>query len=199
MTNIMEVPVVTAQDPTTSLLDLVIVLDPGHPAPRQDHMAILAGRLGLAGVLAPAATSPQRLAALAVLAAPARVLGADEPVAHLIHGRDPAAVRAIATATGEPRPSIVVELSVAIGRTYNEAVARADRDPRFHGAAHPRESGLFGTFEQAQTQVLELARAGATQLRLVLADELDVADLMAQVRALVVGATPALLRRDCGV
>ncbi len=183
----------SAQGTSRTLLELVVVLHPGHGAKRQDHVALLAGRLGLAGVLAPATTSQQRLADLAAIAAPARVISADEPVPGLVHGLDVEAVRAARSAIqGGP---VVVELSVAIGRTMNEAVARADRDPRFRGSAHPRECGLFGPFEQAQKQVLELARAGATQLRVVLADELDVADLLAQVRALTVGATPALLER----
>ena len=75
------------------------------------------------------------------------------------------------------------------------AEARADRDPRFVGDAHPRECGVFGTFEQAQEQVLELARAGAEVLLVTVPDDQDVADVLAQVRALVVGATPALLER----
>lgn len=74
-------------------------------------------------------------------------------------------------------------------------MARAGRDPRFVGAAHPEATGLFGTFEQAQIQVLELARAGADELRVTLADEIDVADLLAQTRALVVGPTAALWQR----
>jgi alkanesulfonate monooxygenase SsuD/methylene tetrahydromethanopterin reductase-like flavin-dependent oxidoreductase (luciferase family) len=88
-----------------------------------------------------------------------------------------------------------VAIPISIGRTYNEAVARADRDERFVGDAHPRESGIFGTFEQAQEQVLELARAGAEVLLVTVPHELDVADVLAQVKALVVGATPALFDR----
>ena len=95
------------------------------------------------------------------------------------------------------RHPIVAALPVSIGRTLNEAVARALRDPRFAGAGHPREVGLFGTHEQAQGQVLDLAGAGADALRVTLAEEIDVADLLAQVRSLVVGATPVLhARRD---
>jgi hypothetical protein len=75
----------------------------------------------------------------------------------------------------------------------NEAVARADREPRFAGDRHPRVSGIFGTFEQAQEQVLALARAGADGLVVDVPVELDFADVLAQVKALVVGATPALL------
>jgi len=90
---------------------------------------------------------------------------------------------------------VVASLPVSIGRTLNEAVARALRDPRFAGGEHPRERGIFGTYEHAQNQVLELAAAGADVLRVTVADEIDVADLLAQVRSLVVGATPVLHAR----
>ncbi|MFZ8980179.1 MAG: hypothetical protein ACO21P_12195 [Candidatus Nanopelagicales bacterium] len=43
--------------------------------------------------------------------------------------------------------------------------------------------------------MLELARAGAEVLLLTVPDELDIADVLAQIRALVVGATPALFQR----
>lgn len=85
---------------------------------------------------------------------------------------------------------VIVDVPVAIGRTRSEAVARAARDLRFAGDAHPARVGLFGTFEQAQALVRELARAGADELRATLADEVDLADLLAQTRALV--ASPIL-------
>ncbi|MGH9249328.1 MAG: hypothetical protein ACRD0W_07420, partial [Acidimicrobiales bacterium] len=84
---------------------------------------------------------------------------------------------------------------VSIGRTYSEADARARRDPRLSGAHDPREGGLFGTHEQAQTQALDLAAAGVDVVRVTVADEVDVADLLAQLRSLVVGATPILHAR----
>jgi len=87
---------------------------------------------------------------------------------------------------------IIVSLAVSIGRTMSEAEARAARDPLLAGSAHPRQSGLFGTFEDAQNQALALAAAGADELRVTLADEHDVADLLAQLRAVVVGPTPVL-------
>ena len=77
----------------------------------------------------------------------------------------------------------------------SEAVARASRDPRFVGAAHPEVSGIFGTFEQAQTQVIALADAGAQELWVTLADDYDISDLLAQVKALVVGPTVVLHQR----
>jgi hypothetical protein len=74
----------------------------------------------------------------------------------------------------------------------NEAQARASRDPRFVGDAHPEMTGIYGTFEQAQAQMIELAQAGATTLRVTLAYVFDLADLLAQVKALMVGPTVVL-------
>ena len=131
-------------------------------------------------------------------AAPAMVVvddGADN--VGIVRRNDPDLVRQARAALDDledARP-LIVAVPISIGRTYNEAVARADRDPRFVGEAHPRESGIFGTFEQAQEQVLELARAGAEVLLVTVPHELDVADVLAQVKALVVGATPALFDR----
>jgi len=85
-----------------------------------------------------------------------------------------------------------VALTVSIGRTMSEAEARAQRDPALAGAHHPRTAGLFGTLENAQAQALGLARAGAGAIRATLADEHDVADLLAQLRAVAVGPTPVL-------
>jgi len=100
-------------------------------------------------------------------------------------------------AAGVParRHPVVAALPVSIGRTVSEAAARALRDPRFAGGNHPQQAGLFGTYDQAQIQALDLAAAGADGLRVTVADEIDVADLLAQVRSLVVGATPVLHAR----
>ncbi|HOZ59858.1 MAG TPA: hypothetical protein PKY70_16870, partial [Nakamurella multipartita] len=93
---------------------------------------------------------------------------------------------------GSSRP-LQVMVPISIGRTMSEAVARADLEARFAGDRHPRAVGIFGTFEQAQEQVLALARAGAEDLVLDVPLERDVADVLAQIRALVVGATPELV------
>jgi hypothetical protein len=100
-----------------------------------------------------------------------------------------------AAAIAPARHPVVAALPVSIGRTVSEAMARALREPRFAGDRHPREAGLFGTYEDAQGQALELAAAGADGLQVTVADEIDVADLLAQVRSLVVGATPVLHSR----
>ena len=90
---------------------------------------------------------------------------------------------------------ISVALTVSIGRTMSEAAARALRDPALSGDHDPRRAGLFGTLEHAQEQALRLARAGADAVRATLADEQDVADLLAQLRAVAVGPTPVLHAR----
>lgn len=107
---------------------------------------------------------------------------------------DAVAARRSAGLTSAEHPVGAV-LTVSIGRTMREAETRANLDPRFRGEQHPRVAGLFGTHEQAQEQVLAFASAGADFLRVIVADELDVADLLAQVRSLVVGATPVLHAR----
>lgn len=175
-------------------LSLAVMLHPEHTPAQQEHMAALAGRLGFWAVhvpIAPGASLPQeRLERLVAAADPALVVlddGADAP--GMVRGRHPQLVateRARLDAAGDGRP-IIVALPVSIGRTRNEAVARADRDPRFADADHPQVCGIFGTLEQGQEQVLELARAGAGLLLVTVADDLDVADLLAQVRALVSG------------
>jgi hypothetical protein len=100
-----------------------------------------------------------------------------------------------AAGKGAAEFTIVVDLTVAIGRTMREAEVRAERDPLLAGERHPRSAGLFGTLENAQEQVLAYARAGADRLRATLADEHDVADLLAQFRSLAVGPLPFLLTR----
>jgi hypothetical protein len=84
-----------------------------------------------------------------------------------------------------------VALGVSIGRTMSEAQARVARDP-FLAATGVCEAGLFGTFEQAQGQVLALAAAGVDWIRADLADEQDIADLLAQLRATAVGPVHVL-------
>jgi hypothetical protein len=78
-------------------------------------------------------------------------------------------------------------LPVSIGRTPAEAEARIELDPAMGGFGDPRLSGLFGTLEDCQARVVELAHAGVTDLRCVLPEVPDVGDLVAQLTAVVVG------------
>lgn len=182
------------------LLDLGIMVRLDADAAERELVARLAGRLGYVAVHVPAAASlpTDELERLMAAAEPAMVViddGAD--VVGVVRVNDPELVRRAREALDrldDHRP-LIVAVPLSIGRTYSEAMARADRDPRFVGEAHPQVSGIFGTFEEAQEQVLALARAGAEVLLVTVPHELDIADVLAQVKALVVGATPALLDR----
>lgn len=184
------------------LLSLALMLDPSAPVERQAHLARLASRLGYSAVHVPVAVgenlAPGDIEFLMDAAEPMMVIVDDGRDADgIVRRNDPALVReqrARLDAQEDSRP-LIVAVPISIGRTMNEAVARADREPRFVGADHPRECGIFGTFEQAQQQVLDLAHAGAEVLLVTVPDEADIADVLAQVRALVVGATPALFGR----
>lgn len=184
------------------LMDLALMLHPDHSLQQRAHVAMLAARLGYIAVhvpVAPGESVPsEEIEALIVAAQPAMVV-VDEGTmnAGVVRRNDPALVRQARAYidSGEDRRPLIVAVPISVGRTLNEATARADRDPRFTGDRHPSQTGIFGTFEQAQVQVLDLARAGAEVLLVDIPDDVDVADVLAQVRALVVGATPALLDR----
>jgi hypothetical protein len=100
---------------------------------------------------------------------------------------------AAARARTDARPGlrVGVALGVSIGRTMSEAQARVARDP-FLATTGVQEAGLFGTFEQVQEQMLALAAAGADWIRADLADEQDIADLLAQLRGAAVGPAHVL-------
>jgi len=184
------------------LLDLAVLLRSEADQTERELVARLAGRLGYFAVHVQLPDGENlnqaELERLMDAAFPAMVViddGAEN--IGIVRRNDPALVRQAREALDrleDARP-LIVAVPISIGRTFNEAVARADRDPRFIGDAHPRESGIFGTFEQAQVQVLDLARAGAEVLLVTVPHELDIADVLAQVKALVVGATPALFEQ----
>lgn len=204
------------------LLSLAVALPGDIAAADALHIARLAGRLGYAAVHVPpeAAAEPGFIDALSEAARPALVVvdeavldeavpdeaELDEAVAEdgegapgmgVVRANSPervAAVRAAMARAGVSRP-LLVAIPVSIGRTMSEAAARAEREPRFAGGRHPSRAGIFGTFEHAQGEVLALAEAGADGLIVDLPLERDVADVLAQVKALVVGATPELRRR----
>jgi hypothetical protein len=101
-----------------------------------------------------------------------------------------------AAAHGVSGGSVVAAVTVSIGRTASEAAARASRDPHLADDRHPRHAGVFGTLDDAQEQVLALAGAGADTVLATLPDDVDVADLLAQLRSAVAGPTPLLHRRQ---
>jgi hypothetical protein len=188
---------------TRQLLDLAVMMHVDHDRAAREQMARLAARLGYIAVHVPRECSlaSEEMDSLVKAAQPALVVvDTDGEQPGRVRSADADVVRAARrelNAAGDRRP-LVVDVPISIGRTRNEAAARAERDPRFVGDAHPEVSGVFGTFEQAQAHVLALAEAGADVLLVTVPDELDVADVLAQVRALVVGATPALFSRAHG-
>lgn len=109
----------------------------------------------------------------------------------VVRVNDPAVV-AVARENRGPDERVLVAVPISVGRTLSEAMARAALEPRFQGEHHPQRSGIFGAFEDVQEQVLALARAGADGLVLDVPLERDVADVLAQIRALVAGAAPRL-------
>jgi alkanesulfonate monooxygenase SsuD/methylene tetrahydromethanopterin reductase-like flavin-dependent oxidoreductase (luciferase family) len=163
------------------------------------YLATLASRLGFSAVhvQVPAGENldPSSIEQLISVSEPAMLVVDDGAHASgIVRTNDLAEIRRVRAeldANEDSRP-LIVAVPVSIGRTINEAVARADREARFEGDAHPCVSGIFGDFEDAQLQVLDLARSGCEVLLVDVPDENDVADLLAQIRALVVGATPAL-------
>ncbi|MFI9823230.1 hypothetical protein ACIHFC_22555 [Streptomyces sp. NPDC052013] len=181
---------------TRVLLSVGIMLPGSLPVDTAINIAAMTGRLGFAAVYLTEVPPQDQLERLVHAAAPAQVLVPPPSGATgVVWVNDPVAVataRAKMDAEGVERP-LRVCVPISIGRTMSEAEARAALEPRFEGGRHPRHVGIFGTFEQAQDQVLALARAGADQLLLEVPLERDVADVLAQIRALVVGATPQLV------
>jgi hypothetical protein len=99
--------------------------------------------------------------------------------------RDLSAAVTAASSAGEP---VLVEVAVSVGRTSAEASARAAGEELFTAIGHPREQGLFGTLEECQSAAAMLAHAGATELVCYLPQSHDLADVLAQLRAVSIGA-----------
>jgi hypothetical protein len=81
---------------------------------------------------------------------------------------------------------LVVELPVSIGRTRAEAAARATT--WFSEIGDPQMHGLYGTLEECQDRVAELAAVGVSALACVLPEH-DVADVIAQLSAVRVSSS----------
>ena len=117
------------------LLSLSVRLHTSQTPAHRSHVALLAGRLGYAAVVAPAGIDASELAHLRECAAPARLLAEGEDDGPgIVRRADPDLVRRARAAVGDAG-AVVVDVPVAIGRTQSEAMARAARDSRFAGAA----------------------------------------------------------------
>jgi hypothetical protein len=84
--------------------------------------------------------------------------------------------------------AVLVEVAVSVGRTSAEARARADGEELFAATGHPSEQGLFGTLEECQAAAARLLQAGATELVCYLPRSHDLPDVLAQLRAISIGA-----------
>jgi hypothetical protein len=82
-----------------------------------------------------------------------------------------------------------VEVAVSVGRTSAEASARTIGDELFTVVGHPAEQGLFGTLEECQADAARLAQIGATELVCHLPRSPDLPDVLAQLRAISIGAS----------
>ena len=98
---------------------------------------------------------------------------------------DTAVGSAAVAAAGRP---VWVEVAVSVGRTTAEARARADSEELFAWVGQPDREGLFGTLEECQTGAARLAHAGATELICYLPQSSDLPDVLAQLRAIAIGA-----------
>ena len=87
---------------------------------------------------------------------------------------------------------VAMMVPVSIGRTTAEASARAEADPRFRGLGSVREVGIFGTLEQCQERVIELAHAGVSDLRCAVPNAPDMPDVLAQLTAIAIGTVDVL-------
>lgn len=88
---------------------------------------------------------------------------------------------------------IAFETPVSIGRTTAEARARAASESLFATLGSPADVGVFGTLEQCQERVIELAHAGVTDLRCIIPNNPDVHDEIAQLSAVGQGSIERLL------
>lgn len=176
------------------LMELGININPNLSQDEMIRMVSLASRLGFAEVFLPAGEYDSKLVEeLEFAASPATVH--PSPLEHKSIVLTTADSNQVRAAQSQPERNsdggITLDVNVFIGRTLNEATARAERDARF-SISELREQGIFGTFEQAQERIVELAGCGVTRLIATVPYELDVADVLAQVRALVVGPTVKL-------
>jgi hypothetical protein len=134
-------------------------------------------------VLTAAALQARHRAAGISIAADVAAVVSDLRIACTDRGRNPVTM------------DVALEVPVSIGRTTAEATARAAAEPLFRDSriGLPREVGLFGTLEECQAGVAQLAHAGVSELRCWLPNSPDLPDVIAQLTAMVVGKLEASL------
>lgn len=181
---------------TRQPLSVAITLPPSLSAHLCLDIAAMVGRLGFSALHVaelPAGISTESLIEASAPAMLVRDLPDRTP--GTVHVNDVGVIgRARAKLDAQDALSpLLVAIPASIGRTLSEAQARADADPRFGAGRHPKDVGLFGTFQVAQDQVVAMVRAGADGLILDVPLEHDGADLLAQLRSLIISAAPRLL------
>lgn len=185
------------------VLNLALRLNPSSEFEQLKLHTILASRLGFVAIYIEdgelSQFSPEQIDELTSAAVPAALVIEDKVSnPSIIRTNNPDLVRRLhqqLRAAGDDRP-VIVDVPISIGRSMSEASARAALDERFSGAQHPSITGIFGRFDSAQEQVLELGRAGTEVLLVTVPNNLDFSDHLAQIKALVVGAVPTLLAQE---
>jgi hypothetical protein len=151
---------------------------PVEPSATPPTQPSAAGRLVRLGVVLPAdADAARQLAVLCDRAGIDVVWAPTSAIATAVSGLVSRAALAVLDADGPDRRTV----GVSIGRTATEGEARALLDPEFSG-------DVVGRLEDGQAVVAALAHAGVTDLRCRLPAAPDVADLVAQLTAMVVGS-----------
>jgi alkanesulfonate monooxygenase SsuD/methylene tetrahydromethanopterin reductase-like flavin-dependent oxidoreductase (luciferase family) len=151
---------------------------------RQDVAAVHPprGRLVRLGVVVPADTvEARRLARLADVVGFDVIWASDAATAAAVADLVTGAIVLVHPGQDEHWARTV---PVSVGRTTAEARARADLDPAFAGA---EQIGLFGTLDDCQRQLSQWVADGVRDLRAVVPLVPDVADVLAQLTAVVVG------------
>jgi alkanesulfonate monooxygenase SsuD/methylene tetrahydromethanopterin reductase-like flavin-dependent oxidoreductase (luciferase family) len=162
---------------------------------RQDEAAVHPprGRLVRLGVVVPAdAAEARRLAGLADVVGFDVIWVPDAAMAAAVADLVTAAIVLVRPGQDERWARTVL---VSVGRTTAEARARADLDTAFAGV---EPIGLFGTLDDCQRQLSQWVADGVRDLRAVVPSVPDVADVLAQLTAVVVG-DPATHRPDAPV
>jgi alkanesulfonate monooxygenase SsuD/methylene tetrahydromethanopterin reductase-like flavin-dependent oxidoreductase (luciferase family) len=164
-------------------------LELSFPGGSEDYVAIVRGMLdgptlAIAGATAPAFDVAARVADDVVL--PPSDPGGAARLVDLVRTACDRNDRDAATI------GVAMVVSVSIGRTTAEASARAEADPLFRRVGDPREVGVFGTLEQCQERVIELAHAGVSDLRCMVPNAPDMPDVLAQLTAIAIGTADVL-------
>lgn len=180
---------------TKQLMKLSITINPNLSREQKLHMGKLASLLGFDAVYLVDLPQDSPLISEMKSACPRSKVFAGRPnqVESMLSTADLETVRLFSEnlSAESAVQGITLDVNVFIGRTLSEASARAERDSRFD-VADLESLGIFGTFEQAQSRLIELSKLNVKSLIATVPYDLDVADVLAQLHALVIGPTVKL-------